>query len=178
MSQSFNITLTTGRLTLRTPTWDDLPFILALWRDPVTMQPLGGPIELTAEQAHQWFTRMVDPGRPTDCYCLITNEANRPVGEISFHRLNPATMTADFNVKILAGERGQGYARQAIPLFLDYFFNQFGGRLLTDDLAPTNHTGQRVLMSLGFQHDPAKPADVFHLYMTRDQFNGLYKEQP
>ncbi len=97
------------------------------------MAPVGGPIRLTDEQAEQWFKKVVQPGRPTDHYGLIFNacdratplhQDDRPVGEISYHRLNLSTMTVDFNIKIARSERGNGYATAAIRLFLDDFFNQ------------------------------------------------------
>jgi hypothetical protein len=43
---------------------------------------------------------MIKPGRPTDCYRIIFNEKNESVQEISFHRLNSTSMTAEFNIKI------------------------------------------------------------------------------
>jgi len=46
------------------------------------------------------FAEMIKPGRPTDCYRIIFNEKNESVQEISFHRLNSTSMTAEFNIKI------------------------------------------------------------------------------
>jgi RimJ/RimL family protein N-acetyltransferase len=117
---------------------------------------------------------MVDPGSPTDRYRLIYDAAGRPVGEISFHRLQPATMTAAFNVKIAGRDRGKGYARCAMLLFLDDFFNRSGGRVLVDDVAPENVGGQKALLSFGFDRDAGGRA--VRLRMTREKFNGLYPE--
>lgn len=137
------------------------------------MRSVGGPIQLTDNQAQRWFAEMIDPGSPTDCYRVIANEEDRLVGEISFHQLEPDSMAAEFNIKIASGERGQGYAREAILQFLDYFFNEVGGRLLTDDVALGNDAGQQTLLRLGFEHDP-KQEQVFRLQMTRERYNELY----
>lgn len=160
------------RVRLRPPRWEEIAFVRWLWGDPETMQPVGGPIHLTEEAARDWFTRMVDPGRPTDFYCLIFNEESAPIGEISFHRLDQANMTANFNVKIASARRGQGYAGEAMSVFLDYFFNQLGGRVMLDDVALDNQAGQQALLRFGFEHDPGVP-DVFRLRLTRERFNAL-----
>jgi RimJ/RimL family protein N-acetyltransferase len=169
---------------IRPPTWAEIPFIRQLWSDPDTMAAVGGPIRLTDEQAQQWFKRMFQPGRPTDYYCLICveddratplHQNHRPVGEISYHRLDSNTMTADFNLKIASSERGHGYAPNAMGLFLDRFFNQRGGKMLVDNVALENHRGQQVLLKFGFSHDASR-SDVFLLTLTREQFNHLYPQ--
>jgi RimJ/RimL family protein N-acetyltransferase len=102
------------------------------------MKPVGGPIHLTDAQTQHWFAKMIKPGSPTDCYRLIFNEKNEPVGEISFHCLVSTSMAADFNVKIASTNPGKGYAKKAMLLFLDFSFNQVGGQVMVDDIAPDN----------------------------------------
>jgi RimJ/RimL family protein N-acetyltransferase len=157
---------------LRLPAYEDMQFISWLWSDPETMQSLGGPIHLTDEQAKRWFALVIDPGSPSDCYRLIFNRRNEPVGEISFHEFNPDDQSAEFNIKIASTSQGKGYARKAMLLFLDYFFNQFGGQLLVDDVAPDNLRGQNVLLNFGFEHE-ASIEDVFRLKMTRERYKAL-----
>jgi len=160
------------RIHLKSPEWDDMPFIRRLWSDPETMRPVGGPVHLTDEQAEDWFARKIDPGRSTDCYRLILDNENRPVGEISYRHLDVESMTAFFNIKIMHAERGKGYAKEAMQVFLDQFFNQRGGRVMIDDVALDNVGGQQVLLRLGFEHDPST-GEVFRLRMTRERFDGL-----
>jgi RimJ/RimL family protein N-acetyltransferase len=176
--------MSSNLLHLRSPTWQEMPLIRQLWNDPDTMAPVGGPILLTDEQAEQWFKRMIQPGSPTDYYCLIfvecdrampIHQAYRPVGEISYHNLDTNTMTADFNLKIARSERGKGYAPAAMQLFFDNFFNQRGGKILVDDVALENHRGQQVLLKFGFTHDASR-SNVFRLTLTREQFNHLYPQ--
>lgn len=92
---------------LHIPSEDDMRFIRYLWSDPETMQPVGGPVYLSNEQASDWFTRMIRPGNSTDCYRLIFTGQNKPIGEISSHNLDSASMTAEFNIKIASAERGK-----------------------------------------------------------------------
>lgn len=158
---------------LRMPTENDIPLIRWLWSDMETMKSLGGSVHLTDEQSQHWFAKVIKPGNPSDCYRLIFNEKDEPVGEISFHRLNPVSMTAELNVKIASRRQGNGYAKKAMLLFLDFFFDQVGGRIMVDDVALDNHRGQLALLGFGFEHDP-QVDDVFRLFLTRERYNNLY----
>ena len=129
------------RIQLKSPGWEDMEYIRWLWSDPETMEPVGGPVLLSEEEAKHWFEYMIDSGRPTECYRLIFNEDGNPVGEVSFHNLDSDTMTAMFNLKIASEERGKGYGREAMEIFLDHFFNDLGGRVMLDDIATENLRG-------------------------------------
>ena len=161
---------------LRLPTKNDLAFIRWLWSDPETMKPVGGPIQLTDEQAQYWFAEIINPGNPSDFYRLIFNEKNEAVGEISFHQFNSVSMTAEFNIKIAGTKRGKGYAKKAMILFFEIFFNQMGGRIMIDDVALDNQRGQHLLLDFGFEHD-SQFVDVFRLFLTREQYNSLFTSQ-
>ena len=139
------------------------------------MEPVGGPIQLTDDQALEWFQRVVDPGSPTALYRLIFSEEQRPVGEVSFHHFDPETKTAMFNLKIACPERGKGYARATMSIFLNSFFNERGGHIMLDDVALDNLRGQEVLLQFGFVHDPSVES-VYRMQMMRDRYNYLYGE--
>lgn len=158
-----------GRVTLRVPSKADLAFIRALWADPETMAAVGGPVEMTEEEMSAWYARMIDPGRGTDLYTIIYDEQDRPVGEVSFHRLDWATRQADFNIKVAATRRRQGYGREALVLLLDFFFLEMGGERMTDDLDPDNRAGQQALEAIGFRHNPDIPG-VYRLEITHQEY--------
>jgi RimJ/RimL family protein N-acetyltransferase len=163
------------RVRLRPPRWEEMLFIRRLWSDPATMAAVGGPTDLSDDRARDWYARMVDPGSREHCYCLILDESDRPIGEVSFHRLD-RQMSATLNIKILACERGKGYARDGLLAFLDFFFDRVGGQCITDDVAVDNAAGQQLLLRLGFQHDASR-TDVCLLHMTKDGFNALHGER-
>jgi len=160
------------RIELKLPEKEDMGYIRWLWSDPETMEALGGPVLLTDEEADRWYAYMVDPGRPTECYRLILNEEGDPIGEVSLHQLDLKTKVAMFNLKIVHSERGKGYGREAMLLFLDYFFNELGGCKMLDELALNNLRGQQVLLRFGFVHDP-RPKENFCVSITREQFNSI-----
>lgn len=161
---------------LRLPTENDVAFIRWLWSDPETMKPVGGSIQLTDKQVQYWFAEIINSGNPSDSYRLIFNEKNEPVGEISFHQFNSVSMTAEFNIKIASTKRGKGYAKKAMVLFLDFFFNQMGGCIMIDDVALDNQRGQHLLLDFGFEHD-SQVVDVFRLFLTRERYNSLFTSQ-
>jgi RimJ/RimL family protein N-acetyltransferase len=160
------------RVRLRPPRLEETAFIKRLWSDPATMAAVGGPCELTDERAREWFGRMVDPGSCEHFYCAIFNESDQPVGEASFHRLDEK-MQATLNIKILACQRGKGYAGEALLVFLGFFFTRVGGRLIVDDVGLDNVAGQQLLRRLGFEQDLSRTG-VCLLRMTRDRFHALH----
>ncbi len=162
------------KLYLRPPKRSELEYIRRLWSDPDTMKEVGGPVtDFSNEKAEKWFARMVQPGRRTDCYCLIFDPDDQAVGEVSFHNLDWGAMTAEFNIKIDARYRGKGYAHEAMRVFFRFFFSDLGGEVMVDDIALENRTGQRALLAFGFAHDPAV-SDAFRVRLTRERFLALH----
>ena len=160
---------------LRTPRAEELTFIRSLWSDPDTMAPVGGTTEFPESEARDWFVRMVEPGSPSNCYCLICSQDDVPVGEISFHNWDSKQRSADLNVKVLATCRGQGYAKAALRAFLEFFFARVGGELMSDEVAQGNRPGQRLLQSIGFERD-VSASDVCRMIMTRQSYQERYGE--
>ena len=160
-------------ISLRKPTLENLKFIQWLWSDPETMAPVGGPIVLDDDGARDWFENVISPGSPEDDYRLIVHQGDTPVGEISYHRLDPGTMTADLNIKIASPHRGKGYGKKALLLFLDTFFNKTGGQVMQDKVGIRNIHGRNFLMDCGFEQDPSYD-DVHFLKLTRARFNTLH----
>ena len=160
---------------LRPPRPGDVEYIRKLWSDPLTMAEVGGPIEMDQEQARRWYARMVYPGVDTDRYFLIFNRSGQPVGEISFHRYDRSSGSAEFNIKIEHRHRGRGYARLAASLLLRYYFFDFGGKLMCDPVALDNRPGQESLAKFGFNKDLSRK-DVCLFVMTREEFISIYGE--
>ena len=158
---------------LRLPRVDEIPFIRTLWGDSETMASVGGPADFPEPRARKWFARMVEPGGPANCYCLIFNQEDNPVGEISFHQWDSNERSARLNVKMLASRRGQGYAKNALRAFLACFFGQIGARVMTDDVARDNLGGQQLLASIGFERDDSVQ-DVCKMVMTRQMYVSRY----
>ncbi|MDR3085544.1 MAG: GNAT family N-acetyltransferase [Christensenellaceae bacterium] len=112
------------------------------------MGDVGGTHEFPESRWAEWFARNVSPSDGRNRFFLILSDGE-PVGEISFHRYNPETRTADFNLKIEAAHRGKGFAAQALTPFLAYYFDVFGGETLLD--AVVSPSGKAALPKIGFR---------------------------
>ena len=111
-------------------------------------------------------------GDGCNVYCLVYNENQRPVGEISFHCYDENEKSASFNIKIQARYRGKGYAKATMDLMLGYYFNEFGGEVMIDEVI--NERGIRVLMSYGFEKVDKTEVGIL-LRLTKDKFNQIQK---
>lgn len=111
-------------------------------------------------------------GDGCNVYCLVYNENQRPVGEISFHCYDENEKSASFNIKIQARYRGKGYAKATMDLMLDYYFNEVGGEVMIDEVI--NERGIRVLMSYGFEKVDKTEVGIL-LRLTKDKFNQIQK---
>jgi RimJ/RimL family protein N-acetyltransferase len=156
---------------IRQPSFEELKFVAALWADFDTMKEVGGPIVFERERWEAWYERMVEPGDGRNFYCLIFNKSNKPVGEVSFHRYDRASGTAELNVKVMYKHRGKGYGKEAVMLLLDYYFNEFGGEVITDAIDINNIGGQKVLLNLGFDH-VLSDEKAFLVKMTKEKYNN------
>jgi len=165
-------TLCGRRVCLRVPARDDLGFIRGMWADAETMEAVGGPVVLSAEEAGRWYARWIEPGSSDRAYWLVTCEG-RPVGEISFRCFDPAERVGMLNVKTAACERGRGYAREAVQVVLRYFFEELAGMQMHDDVGLDNAAGQSLILSEGFVRDRATRG-VCRLLLTREQWKARH----
>lgn len=173
MTKLFANIIKGNNVLLRPPTKDELKYIQKLCSDHKTMKEVGGTVELSDERAIDWYSRKISSNDNTDYYCLIFNNDDIPVGEISFHSYDSKEKSARFNVKIEYIHRGNGYAKEAMILFLNYYFNGFGGEIMIDDIALDNTVSHRVFLNFGFKHDNSR-SDVFLVKLTKNRYNELY----
>lgn len=157
---------------IRPPKYEEIAYINKLWSDKDTTSEIGGPYYLSEEKALSWFHKMVEPTDGKNFYCLIFNKNNEPVGEVSFHRFDDQTKTAELNIKIESIHRGKGYSKEPLFLLLDYFFNEFGGEIMIDPVLLSNERGQKALLSFGFEHDQSI-TECYLLKMTKEMFNNI-----
>ena len=158
---------------LRRPTPEEMSIVRRIWADPETMREVGGPVTLTDAQAEDWYRHVVANAGKRHFYCLIFNNENEPVGEVSYHRYDESMGTAEFNIKVIKQYRGQGYSRESMYLILRHYFLVHGGKVMLDPIARSNIHGQLVLLNFGFEHDPAVEED-FMVQITKERFLELY----
>ncbi|MGL4730012.1 MAG: GNAT family N-acetyltransferase [Clostridium sp.] len=153
---------------IKKPDYEDIEYIKKLWTDEDTMKDVGGIIICDDKKWDNWYKRMVYPGNGKNFYCLIYDINNLPVGEVSFHGYDRNTKTADLNVKVEYIHRGNSYGNEAIKLLLNYYFNEFGGEVIFDNVA--NENGVNALKKWGFEVLEEKENEVL-FRMTKENFN-------
>lgn len=157
---------------IRPPRYEEIDYINKLWSDINTTGEIGGPFYLSNEKAEVWFPKMVNPIDKKNYYCLVFNNNHQPVGEVSFHRYDCKRKAAEINVKIEGIHRGNGYSKEAVYLLLKYFFDDFGGEAIYDNVLNKNRSGQKALLSFGFEL-VSMDDDVSLFIMTKETFKKL-----
>lgn len=156
---------------LKQPEFNELSYVEELWADEGTMIDVGGIVPFPEERRKEWYSKMVYPTDGKNFYCLIYNFENQPVGEVSFHRYDEKNKTADFNIKIQSKHRGNGYAKEAMKLILEYYFTEFGGQVMRD--AVMNINGQQALSKFGFDIE-SKSDNIIVFKLTKEKFMDIY----
>jgi RimJ/RimL family protein N-acetyltransferase len=173
-----------NKVYLKKPSQDDvLGYVRLLWSDDETMKDVGGTHVMDDQQAKRWFATWIEPGKEDRRYFLIMRkEDDAPVGEACFHSYNPDTRMAICSMNIEAKYRGNGYAKEALEQLLRFYFDDFGGEVIVDDIDLDNKRAQQVFLKFGFEHDPSLSKivnsvggdHVFWVRMDKWKFQRLY----
>lgn len=134
---------------IRQPEYEELSFVAKLWADKETMQDIGGVFNFPESKWSMFYKKMIYPTDGKNFYCLVYTNADEAVGEVSFHGYDSATKIARFNVKIHSKHRNSGYGEEAVRLLLEYYFLEFGGDMIMDNI--TTEEGKKVAAKLGFK---------------------------
>ncbi|MGL4771968.1 MAG: GNAT family N-acetyltransferase [Clostridium sp.] len=134
---------------IKQPEFYELSYVSKLWSDEETMKDIGGVFNFPEEKWTMFYKKMVQPTDGKNFYCLVYTTRDKAIGEVSFHGYDSATKIARFNIKIHHRYRNKGYGKEAIRLLLEYYFLEFGGEMIMDNI----HTddGKRVAEKLGFK---------------------------
>lgn len=133
---------------LKTPAQSDvMGYIRHLWSDEESMRDVGGTHVMDEERARRWFAGWIHPGSNDRRYFLVfRKEDDVPVGEACFFNFNSTTGMASYSMNVEAKYRGNGYANEALELLLRFYFQEFGGQVVVDDIAPDNIRAQHIFM--------------------------------
>lgn len=158
---------------LKEPKITDYEIIKNIWEDEDTMEDVGGVILLPNDKYIMWYEKMIIKGKDRNRYFLIIDKvSNKCLGEISFHRYNINTKTAELNIKILKRFRGQGKAKESLDLLLDYYFNTFKGSIIQDHIGINNINGLNILINYGFEEKYRNKEEIL-IELTKSKFNKI-----
>ncbi|MBU5487158.1 GNAT family N-acetyltransferase [Clostridium sp. MSJ-8] len=138
------------KIYIKQPELSEMEFVSKLWSDEDTMRDIGGVYDISEEKWERFYNSMIKAEDKKNFYCLIyTVDEDKPVGEVSFHGYDCVTKSARFNIKILYSERRKGYGEEAFNLLLEYYFFEFGGRMVIDNV--TTREGFNLVKKFGFE---------------------------
>ncbi len=144
--------LTGKNILLVEPAMNDYLFIKNIWEDEKTMLSVGGIQSLSEERFKIWYKYMFIEKKNENRYFLImTEDKNKCLGEISFHKYNNKTKKAELNIKVLYEHRGKGIGKEALTLLMEYYFKEWGGKVMTDIIRGDNIEGYNALKKFGFK---------------------------
>lgn len=157
---------------IKQPEYEELEFVRELWADRDTMKDIGGVFDFSENKWEMFYKKMVLPTDGNNFYCLIYNNEDKPVGEVSFHGYDSITKIARFNIKVYSKYRNKGYGEEAIRLLLEYYFIEFGGEIIMDNIITPE--GERMATKLGFE-ELRKYNDKITIRLTKDDFLNFDK---
>lgn len=157
---------------IKQPEYNELKFVQELWGDKDTMKDIGGVFNFSENKWEMFYKKMVAPTDGKNFYCLIYTNSDKPIGEVSFHGYDSATKIARFNVKVHSDYRNKGYGEEAVRLLLEYYFVEFGGDMLMDNVITVE--GERVAQKIGFE-EVRKFSGKTTIRITKEEFLNFDK---
>jgi diamine N-acetyltransferase len=138
-----------ARVTIRPMKRTDVD-AMARWR-PV-IDPLYKPFDFPRRSRTEhlrWFEwRNRDPNRRL---YTIENEKKQVIGSLTLREIDGRS-SARLGITLGADFVSQCYGREALQLFLEYYFDTMGFSQMVLDVAATNLRAVHIYRSLGFQH--------------------------
>jgi RimJ/RimL family protein N-acetyltransferase len=114
---------------------------------------------------------------------MIENEKGETVGSINTHHCSPRDGTFEYALDIDPGQRGRGYAGEAILLVLRYYFDELRYQKVNVPVHADNAASIRLHEKLGFQLEgrfrrsfftQGRYIDVLWYGMTGEEFHQLH----
>jgi diamine N-acetyltransferase len=139
------------------------------WRpfaDPL-YQAFDFPRRNKAETVRWFEWRSRDPSRRL---YTVEDEKRRVIGSLTLREMN-GTQSARLGITLGADFVSQGYGKEALELFLDYYFETMGFEEMVLDVAATNLRAVRTYEGLGFR----RVGEHYRL-ATHSSFDTLRRE--
>ena len=143
------------RLCLRPPRHTDVDALFALFSDPAVMRYWSRPPMTDRAEAEALVTRFVDgfESREALTWIVASPDDDAAIGTCTLFRFEPRHRRAEIGYSLRSTLWGQGLAREAVTLMLDWAFPTLGLHRLEADVDPRNDGSRRLLLRLGFRSE-------------------------
>lgn len=161
------------RVTLRPAEQDDAQFLQRAYNDTALRTPLGFTRPSNESQTEDAIESRAENDDTIELLVCVDDE---PAGSL---RLEMLSWTRPIISYWLVPERhGDGYATEAVTLFLDYVFETFEKRGIYAFTTETNEPSRRLLEKLGFTQEGRFREDRFENGEYVDSIHfGLLREE-
>lgn len=150
----------------------DMLYIQKLWSDEETMLTSGGVFDLKDCDISKMFSILRKDDESINNHFIIETE-NKYVGDFNTRNYFSNDKKVQIDLKIEYVERNKGYGKEALILYLDYFFNEVRGEELFIELWLSNYFAKDKLIEYGFESKNVTD-DIYHLTLTKDKyFNSI-----
>jgi RimJ/RimL family protein N-acetyltransferase len=136
--------LVTERLTLRSPTEDDLEVIVRMFTDPAVRGYLGGPVPEERARAN-----LSGPlGERWGSFLITRTRDDRVVGSCMLDRDRGEL---EISYQLLPEHWGHGYAREAVGAVIDWAWNNTDAQHMVAITQSANAASVRLLQVVGME---------------------------
>jgi RimJ/RimL family protein N-acetyltransferase len=143
---------TTGDVSFRPVSEEDLPHLFRWWNDPVVMREVGAEkFKPSLEDlCSKYWPRWREPG-PYDHHEFIICLEGEPIGEIGYNFIEKEEGVAEVDIKICRPELwGQKLGTRAMGSFLRFLFDELELQAVRADVLSTNARSLGLVRKFGF----------------------------
>lgn len=143
------------RVRLRAPMAEDIDPLFALFSDPEVMRFWSrGPMTERTE-ALVYIQGIIDGYNRREMlnWIVADRASGSMIGTCTLYDLQPQHLRAGIGYALSPVLHGQGLAREAVALALDWAFSTLELGRIEADVEPRNLPSSRLLLALGFRHE-------------------------
>lgn len=139
----------------------------------------------TSERMRADYTEMIKEWEKDDkCLLAIENTEEEYVGDISVWQTKRPEMYFTYGIFIEEHHQKKGYARDALKILLDYYFNEVGYNKVEASVYGYNASSQSFHERFGFTlegilrnhlYSRGRYHDTLVYGMLKDEFNSIYQ---
>lgn len=116
-----------------------------------------------------------------DAFQWVIEAAGEPVGSVVTHTVSPRHGTFSYGLEVARAHQRRGYAREAVPLVLRYYFGELRYQKVHVGVQENNAGSIALHRSLGFRHEGTQRRMVFQegryldlllFGLTAEEFHG------
>ena len=140
------------RVRLRGPRVEDADALFALFSDPEVMRYWSRPPMTTRGEAQGLIGEMLDSFEQRSLlnWMITTRDDDSVIGTCTLFRFDSRHRHAEVGYALRSDHWGQGIAREAVALALDWAFRRFDLQRIEADIDPANEGSRQLLLRLGF----------------------------